>query len=43
MRVLKTGLTDEDIVELLDWNISDDDQDSCDIEDLDYLSKLFIL
>jgi len=39
MRVLKKGLTDEELVELLDWNISDDDQDGSDIEDLDDLSK----
>ncbi|KAL4131482.1 hypothetical protein QTP88_008790 [Uroleucon formosanum] len=34
MRVLKKGLTDEELVELLDWNISDDDQDGSDIKDL---------
>lgn len=39
MRVLKKSLTDEELVELLDWNISDDDQDGSDIEDLDDLSK----
>ncbi|XP_060853370.1 uncharacterized protein LOC132931333 isoform X2 [Rhopalosiphum padi] len=40
MRVLKKGLTDEELVELLDWNISDDDQDGSDIEDLDDLNDI---
>lgn len=39
MRVLKKGLTDKELVELLEWNVSDDDQDGSDIEDLNDLSK----
>lgn len=31
MRVLKKGIIDEELVELLDWNISDDDLDGSDI------------
>jgi hypothetical protein len=37
MRILKKGLTDEELVELLDYNISDDNQNGSDIEDLDDL------
>lgn len=36
MRVLKKGLTEKKLVELLDWNLSDDDQDGYDMEDLIY-------
>jgi hypothetical protein len=43
MKVLKKGLIDEESVELLNWNIIDDDQDGSDIDELDDLSKCFIL